>query len=92
MRLLGKLLQEVTLEDLNGLVQAQIPESPTLEYKEALPGRADGERKEFLADVSALANTSGGVIIFGIREERDPEGRKTGTPESLIGLQGQLVE
>jgi predicted HTH transcriptional regulator len=28
----------------------------------------DGNRKEFLADVSSFANTDGGMMIFGISE------------------------
>jgi predicted HTH transcriptional regulator len=84
-RILGKLLHNATLDDLRTLVANQIPESPILEYKEALPTRSDGDRKEFLADVSAFANTSGGVIIYGIRELRDGRGRTTGLPEATVG-------
>ncbi len=43
-------------------------ERKTLEYKSALPTNSDGDKKEFLADVSSLANTEGGDLIFGLRE------------------------
>lgn len=45
-------------------------ELKTLEYKSALPGNSDAEKKEFLADVSSFANASGGDIVYGISEGR----------------------
>jgi hypothetical protein len=42
------------------LVDNQVSEHKTIEYKEALLGNADGDKKEFLADVSSFANESGG--------------------------------
>jgi schlafen family protein len=90
-RIVGKLLQHVGLEDLRALVDLREPESRTLEYKEALPNRSDRDRKEFLADVSALANSSGGVIIYGIREKREDK-KKTGIPEAIVGLTGTTAD
>lgn len=97
MRLQGKLLTEVTLEDLQGLIDNQIPESPVLDYKQDLPdwsasGWKDNGKKEFLADVSAMANTSGGVLLYGISEKRDEENRKTDLPDVLLGLSGNVAE
>lgn len=55
------------------LVAAQVSEGTYLDFKRDLP-RLDGAgRHEFLADVSAFANSSGGDIIYGIDE--DGEGR-----------------
>lgn len=88
MRLIGKPLSQITLEDLRALVEDQVAESPILEYKETLPGTSDGDRKEFLADVSSFANASGGVIVYGIREKRDENGKPTGLPEAIVGLTG----
>ena len=44
-------------------------ESQTLEVKQSLPGTDDKSRNEFLKDVCALANSSGGDILYGIREK-----------------------
>ena len=88
MRLQGKLLQDVTWEDLQALVDNQVPESPGLEYKEAIAGWSDAEKKELLADISALANTSGGVVLFGVSEKKDEQGKNTDLPEALVGMTG----
>jgi hypothetical protein len=37
----------------------------TLELEEALQARMDDERRERLADVTALANTAGGDLVHG---------------------------
>lgn len=68
MNLFGKDVSQLTVDDFALLVSTRAPETRTLEYKEALPGQSDADKTEFLADVSSLANTSGGLIIFGIRE------------------------
>jgi hypothetical protein len=75
----------MTEADLLNLIDARVMEGRTVEYKEALPGGADSEKKEFLADVSSFANTSGGNLYFGIREAE-------GIPVELIGLDMQDVD
>lgn len=57
--------------DIVALVQARTPEGRQLEFKSQLPGRAEAERKEFLADVASFANGQGGVILYGISTSRD---------------------
>jgi hypothetical protein len=57
---LSKPLEAIEESDLQALVDNQVSEHKTIEYKEALLGNADGDKKEFLADVSSFANESGG--------------------------------
>ena len=71
--------------DVDALVADEVREGRTVDYKETVPGSADGEKTEFLADVSSFANASGGYIIYGIREKRDGDGKPTGIPESAKG-------
>ncbi|CAN5709326.1 hypothetical protein BH20ACI4_BH20ACI4_30370 [soil metagenome] len=54
---------------LNNLITSGIEESLTLEYKsaEALD-RSEYKKKEITKDVSAMANSAGGVLIYGISE------------------------
>lgn len=52
--------------DLLALISNAVSEGRTIDYKRELPGNSDGEKKEFLADVSSFANTSGGDLIFGL--------------------------
>jgi hypothetical protein len=77
---------EVAPEHIAALVTEKVTERRTLEYKERLPGGSDQDKKEFLADVCSFANLIGGDIIYGIRDERDGDGKPTGTPESVGGL------
>jgi len=77
----AKNIEKITEEDLQGLVDNTVVERKTLEYKQALPGNTDADKKEFLADVSSFANASGGDLVYGITEDK-----KTGIPKSLDGL------
>lgn len=61
-------LDLVTEADLRALVENKVREIKTIEYKRALPGNSDGEKREFLYDVSSFANASGGDLIFGMKE------------------------
>lgn len=67
--MIHKSLNEVTLDDLRFLVTNNVPEGKTLEYKAKLPDDSKDAKKEFLADISSLANTDGGDLVFGISEE-----------------------
>ncbi len=67
--MLNKVLEKIDLKDLETLVQNSVAEGKSIEYKLLLPGNTDKDKKEFLADVSSFANTAGGDLIFGLREE-----------------------
>ena len=86
--ILSKPLGQISKEDLESVVAAQVPEGQQIEYKQALPGNADGEKKEFLADVSSFANSAGGHLVYGVLEKRDASGKTTGLPEGINGLAG----
>jgi hypothetical protein len=58
------------------LIDDGVEESLTLDYKAAGALRkTDGKRKEITKDVSAMANSAGGLIIYGVSEfqERDKQ-------------------
>jgi len=67
--MLNKVLEKIDCKDLETLVQNSVAEGKSIEYKLLLPGNTDKDKKEFLADVSSFANTAGGDLIFGLREE-----------------------
>jgi hypothetical protein len=58
---------------LQSLVNS-VPEGRQLEYKLQLPGNLDQDIVEFLKDVTAMANTLGGDILYGVREGKDASG------------------
>ena len=75
--------------DLCRLVDDGIGESKTLEYKKALVLDPEHQKREFLSDVTALANTDGGDLVFGMKESEggalELVGLKNFTPDDAIG-------
>jgi len=75
-----------TEANLTALVAAQVSEGTYLDLKRDLPRSDAAGRHEFLADVSAFANSSGGDLIYGIHE--DGQGRA----EAIVPQHGNLDE
>lgn len=71
--MISKKIDEITGEDLKDIVENNVIEKKTMEYKSELPSNSDDSKKKFLAEVSSFANTLGGDLIYGIKEE---EGNK----------------
>ncbi len=75
--------------DLSRLVTDGVCESKIIEYKEALMVATDDQKREFLSDVTALANTDGGDLVLGMRETDgvavDLVGLKNLIPDEVIG-------
>lgn len=68
---------------LRNYIEANIEESLTLEYKsgDALD-RGEYKKKEITKDVSAMANSAGGTIIYGIAESSSPDRKHL--PERIV--------
>ncbi len=68
------MLRLETKADLQRLVDDEIRESLTLDYKASVSlGRRHDQRSELFKDISAFANSVGGQIIYGIEEiDRKP--------------------
>jgi hypothetical protein len=60
--------------DILELISNGIEEGREIDYKELLKIGSDGDKKEFLADVSSFANASGGHLVLGVAET---DGRPT---------------
>jgi Putative DNA-binding domain len=80
-----KPIEQITETDLQRLIDTLTPESRTLEFKAGLPGKTSDDRKEFLRDVVAFANSEGGHIIYGIAA-------KDGVPTNLSGIPNETVD
>ncbi|MFC2062335.1 helix-turn-helix domain-containing protein [Chloroflexota bacterium] len=75
--MLQKHIAQYSEQELEALVQHLVtdewPESMTLEYKSEQSFNR-GARLEIAKDISSLANTKGGTIIYGIPERRISDG------------------
>lgn len=58
----------LTASDIEDLITLSSGESEVLEFKSELPAFNDKGKAEFLKDVCAMANASGGAILYGIQE------------------------
>jgi hypothetical protein len=68
--------QRLTIEGIQALIRSRTEESLTLEYKAAKALTATGKRDfrdEISKDVSSMANSAGGRIIYGV--SGDPTNR-----------------
>lgn len=79
--MISKKLNDITLSDIQELINNEVGESKTIEYKSELHIEQGDERKEFLSDITSFANSEGGDLIYGIKENSD-----TNLPESLVGI------
>ncbi|MFC5644994.1 ATP-binding protein [Kitasatospora cinereorecta] len=78
-RALGVPAGPVTEQMLHDAVAARVGEAEDLDWKEAVDDGKDSA-KEFGKDVAAMANTAGGVIVYGVREDG------AGHAAELVGL------
>ena len=72
-----------TEQKIQNFIDSEIEESLTLEYKsgDAL-GKSDYQKQEITKDVSAMANSAGGLLIFGISEFSPTDKRHL--PEKIV--------
>lgn len=80
--MLDKPLDSIREADLQQLIDNATPEKRHLEYKRELPTDAADSKIKFLAQISSLANTDGGDLLFGVTEDREK-----GIPKELSGVE-----
>ena len=78
--MINKMISNITIDDIQSLIDNSVCESKLLEYKKELKIESDSDKKEFLADISSFANCIGGDIIFGIEEDEE------NNPKSIVGI------
>lgn len=85
-------IKQITENEIKSLVKEQVQEHTNLEYKREIKFSNDAEKKELLADVCSFANSNGGVILYGIEEEKDSNEKNTGIPKQITGLKLNIDE
>jgi hypothetical protein len=83
-----KPFEQLTSEDILALIPG-VSEGRRIDYKQALPDDREKSIRSFLNDVSALANSAGGYLVYGVEEEKDEDGSNTGVPSAVCGV-GQV--
>ncbi|MDD3195393.1 MAG: ATP-binding protein [Paludibacter sp.] len=81
MFLFEKRVDQLLAEDTLRLVNSQIKENKTLEYKRDLKFENSEDKREFLFDFTSMYNTDGGCIIYGIEDLKDNKKQNTGIPK-----------
>lgn len=72
-------LAELTLDNIRQIVDDEVAEDLYLDYKAELDLGAQDAKKEFLRDVTAFANSQGGVLVCGIEAHG-------GVPRKMLGF------
>jgi hypothetical protein len=67
--IIEKQLARITEADLQALISSQTKEGKEIEFKREVNLSTPDAKRKFLKGVSALANTQGGHIVFGIDEK-----------------------
>ena len=80
MNIFGKSIEQIDESDLQDLIDNREPENAHLEYKSEGPVKGEAKKK-FLKTVSGFANSRGGVLIYGIREDE-------GIPVEIVPIEG----
>lgn len=90
--MIRKPLSEVTDVDIQDLVDTRAEEDVTLEFKREFPTGKNQDLIELRADVTAMANTSGGDIVFGVREENSIASEVVGIPTETLDKEIRRIE
>lgn len=59
-------IENIQEADISALIDANVPEGKTLEYKRELPDFTDAGKVKFLRIVTSFANTAGGDLVYGV--------------------------
>lgn len=77
---LGLAPVDLTYELVARAVDERLRESDDLDWKQSLPADVDKKLWDFAKDVAAMANTRGGVIVYGVRDEQEQAAGLTPVP------------
>lgn len=86
-RTLGRAPGPLTDEILDAAVDAGVAETNDLDWKSELPPARGLPQTDFPKDVAAMANSGGGVIIYGVLESQ-----KVATKRADVGKFDEVYE
>ena len=83
--IIDKDINDISIEDIKYLVENQVPEGISLDYKMKNYEPTPGGKKELLKDVTAFANSSGGDLIIGVEDD------KYNQAKALVGIESDNI-
>ncbi len=73
-------------QDIQAWVAQKRLETERLDFKERY-GRSDKDKREFLKDITAMANSSGGTLVIGVSDKRDRADKVVGVGDNDLQIQ-----
>ena len=89
-RLLGLSPGPLTNEMIDDAVAQGIAETDDLDWKSSLPPTKGLNETDFPKDIAAMANSGGGIIVYGITEQGKKATGRIGTEELTEGHERSL--
>jgi predicted HTH transcriptional regulator len=83
----GKILEQISNDEIISIVNEHLSERQHVEYKVTINHRDDTDRFETLCDICSFANSGGGYLIVGIRDDGSGRAQKIETvndPERIV--------
>lgn len=77
---LGETPRDLDYDLIEAAVKQQVAETDNLDWKRELPPKDEPKLEEFAKDIAAMANTRGGLIIYGVGEDGG------GRASSIVGV------
>jgi hypothetical protein len=76
---LGESPADLTLEHIQRAIEQRVVEFDDLDWKRAIPTKEGAD--EFAKDIAAMANSRGGLIVYGVAEETG-----TGAAQAIVSV------
>ena len=83
--IIEKSLEDITLDDIQQLVDDKVQEGKEVEYKEFLDLDKDEHKEALLGEITSFANAQGGDLIIGVPDDQ-------GTPHQVGGMPAQNLD
>ena len=83
----GKILEQISNDEIISIVNEHLSERQHVEYKVTINHRDDTDRFETLCDICSFANSGGGYLIVGIRDDGNGRAQKiesVNDPERIV--------
>lgn len=77
---LGAPVDQLTVHHIDALIDNGVHEDFDLDFKRETYGNGESAKRELAADVAALANSAGGVIIVGLDEDKQGVAKRADEP------------